>query len=541
MPQDVQKIIARLNGMFKNHAEARSVVESEPELQVKGPLPLSEEEVAVSGLIENSVHNLFEQVTKYGVLSYPFESWNPGSKMEYYSTDFAQVCAKRRTAVKACAPEKHPQVLSACVVLFSKSKKVVYLHRRGGRSVTYPSCLHTYGGHFLPVPAWGSHDNESLLGTAVRQLIDEAAVYIPPRPNCPLLVARELPTNFVQLVLLGVDVADAKLGGPQLEGKAEAVRFEDLAATLSDDTWVPSGRMHVLMWLALGAPGIEPPAWPKASTPEQIFEDIARKSLHHERNAGISYDPMNIEIQLIEKEPGSLSSKLPTWHIGRPDCLLKVPHRKGWIFLRFLLQNSGKSFPAECLDNSPRAVIDSLDDVRKDLIASHLENDAWQEKMFKIIDMEWRRADRSNSADIKELIKTSILEFILVLDNIEKKLLDNIKKQNNLNNKKIKSQIEKIKHHKEHIMKKFCDVVEISVEDLDKNIKKYKEDKVKKGKGTDSNRARASQLANRLPVLHPAFLYAPVLLSCLLRQCVTTGEYVIYQPDPANPILWDVP
>jgi len=39
------------------------------------------------------------------------------------------------------------------------------------------------------------------------------------------------------------------------EGHVEEVLFKDLSQTLRDPSWVPSGKAHVLAWLALGAPG----------------------------------------------------------------------------------------------------------------------------------------------------------------------------------------------------------------------------------------------------------------------------------------------
>jgi len=511
MAEDVRSIIVRLNDKFKGHAEARDVVLSEPTLQMIGRLPLSgEEEASTSGLIENSVHNLFEPVTAYGVLSFPLKDWVPERTLTYYGTDFAEICVKRRIAVREHDPEKHPQVLSACVVLFSKSRKVVYLHRRGGRSVTYPNCLHTYGGHFLPVPPWGSHDNESLLRTAVRQLWDEAAVQIRPLSNCPLLLAREVPTNFVQLVLLGVDVARAHLGGPELEGKAEAVRFDELVARLSNDKWVPSGRMHVLMWLALGAPGTKPSDWPPALGPQQIFERIMSENLHHERNAGISYDPMGIEIRLIKR---GAKGERPEWDIGRPDCLFRMPHQEGWRILSTLVMKPGHPFDArefQKADAAPARVIDALRKARNKLIAKYQNDDTWQKKLFSKVSEEWQRAQNNNNEkEIEARITSSFEELFRISYDKNKK-------------KVIKSIIEPA-----------AEITGIAVEDWEEMVQKAK-------KINDNRVARAERLSDRLPALHPAFLYAPVLLSHLLGQLVTTGKYVMYQSDPDNPILWDV-
>lgn len=120
-----EKFVDNLNEKFAGQAKIIHMLPSEPTLKRVGGLSLSEEERHVSALIKNSIENLFEPVTKYGVLSQPSISANKdgSSILEYYDTDYAEICAKRRTAIKNKSIDDLPRVISACVVLFSKQKK----------------------------------------------------------------------------------------------------------------------------------------------------------------------------------------------------------------------------------------------------------------------------------------------------------------------------------------------------------------------------------------------------------------------------------
>jgi hypothetical protein len=56
---------------------------------------------------------------------------------------------------------------------------------------------------------------------------------------------------------LGIDVPQqvVQLIRSNVEGRVEKVKYSELEAKLAmPEHWVPSGRTHVLTWLALGAP-----------------------------------------------------------------------------------------------------------------------------------------------------------------------------------------------------------------------------------------------------------------------------------------------
>lgn len=137
--------------------------------------------------------------------------------------------------------------------------------------------------------------------TAVHQLQEEADLHVSPLPSVPLMVSEEIPTGFVQLVLLGVDIGEMRFIGPQLEGEAEGISFADLEGKLKQANWVPSGLMQILAWLALGAPGTDEEDWERK--PKDIFKNVI-ENIDREyqwEQPRVNYDPMGIEIQIKKR------------------------------------------------------------------------------------------------------------------------------------------------------------------------------------------------------------------------------------------------
>jgi hypothetical protein len=93
----------------------------------------------------------------------------------------------------------------------------------------------------------------------------------------------EKPKGFVQFVYLGLNVAaedDLKFVGSD-EGVPIRIQFEDLEAKLCDpeEKWVPSGRMHVLAWLAMGAPTYGCPGSFNDAEARRIFKSWERSAV----------------------------------------------------------------------------------------------------------------------------------------------------------------------------------------------------------------------------------------------------------------------
>jgi len=260
--------IERLNETFRGEVEVYTALAAEPVLVDEGRLVLPPEEARRAeairgGLASNDWHAVLdgEPVWTDRPVSLPFRS-----------LDFADVCALRESGAR-------PPLLSVSVVLFSTDARVLYLHRRARWSATYPNALHTLGGGYMPPNPSLRNDRYSLLRTARRELQEEVDVSLPLRDTPPMLLSRELSTGFVQLALLGVDLdmENAKALQHNPEGTLVHLPFEDLERTLLSDEarWVPTGKAHVLAWLALGAPGLRGP-WPGRRSPVDLFRHVTR-------------------------------------------------------------------------------------------------------------------------------------------------------------------------------------------------------------------------------------------------------------------------
>jgi len=180
--------------------------------------------------------------------------------------DFAGVRALRLEG-------RRPLVLSAGALLVCSATQEVLLHRRGLNMDKYSSCLHTTGGGYMPPSSHGRDDGTSLRATAEREVHEETRLALPPGASPPRLLAQELATGFIQLLYLGFDLPRAAVerAQPNWEGHIERVPFSALHAVLLRSDWVPSGKAHVLAWLALGAPGAGDAPRFGVLTPTQLF------------------------------------------------------------------------------------------------------------------------------------------------------------------------------------------------------------------------------------------------------------------------------
>lgn len=108
----------------------------------------------------------------------------------------------------------------------------------------------------------------------MREVLEEA--YLPAQvlgASTKILI-EETTTGFIQLAYVGVSMDLAPSGRENFEGKAHRLKFDDLMHYLTDHPrWVPSGKMSVLAWLGLGAPG-HPQAMISGRRPADLFREI---------------------------------------------------------------------------------------------------------------------------------------------------------------------------------------------------------------------------------------------------------------------------
>lgn len=80
-------------------------------------------------------------------------------------------------------------------------------------------------------------------------------------------------------MILGAQISSKQLRRLRENWEGEGVvevRYEDLKRMLTDPPkpWVPTGKGHVLAWLALGAPGAGRRPRFGPLTPQELFEEI---------------------------------------------------------------------------------------------------------------------------------------------------------------------------------------------------------------------------------------------------------------------------
>lgn len=170
---------------------------------------------------------------------------------------------------------KNPFVLSANAVLVCPEMSRVIVDLRSNQTDTYESVLHTVGGAFEV-----AKDNVNLKRTAMREVLEEVGISTSIDARTPILVSQEISTRFLQIVFLGVHVPKNELSNVESTWESASliqIPFDRLKEYLVDEnnfSWVPTGKAHVLAWLACGAPGCQEGTKFGGKTAKQLFRDI---------------------------------------------------------------------------------------------------------------------------------------------------------------------------------------------------------------------------------------------------------------------------
>lgn len=180
--------------------------------------------------------------------------------VRFVRTDYATVRAARETG-------RRPPILSAGGIVFCPSDRTVLLQYRSATAATYPHCLHLLGGNYEPATEESDEDDQydaPLLQTAIREIGEESHLRGLNTHRAFISCAQEHSTGFVQFNLAGVSIAKRRKA--EAYGSREGgVRFLTLDEVVelfaspppSDQVggrWVPSGALHMVAWLAMGAP-----------------------------------------------------------------------------------------------------------------------------------------------------------------------------------------------------------------------------------------------------------------------------------------------
>ena len=258
--------ISRLNEAFSGEVRIFCQTSQEPVLHIEGEYILTdiqkEEAARHRKMLQDS-----SRPNDMHVILIEEPTWHATPvHMRVRTIDYAGVLALRKEGAK-------PQVLSSNALIMSHELGQILLHRRGTDVEGYCSSLHICGGGYMPPSNQGRDDGESLRATAEREVLEETKLALPPDAAPPMILAKEIATGYIQLVYLGFDVpatAVSRVKG-NWEGHVEAIPYAELPKLLQQGSWVPSGKAHVLAWLALGSPcGGEKPKF-GALSPDQLF------------------------------------------------------------------------------------------------------------------------------------------------------------------------------------------------------------------------------------------------------------------------------
>ena len=202
---------------------------------------------------------------------------------------FTEILA-RREAFLASHAEPLPPVVSASGVLVVHGSRgtegALLLHLRSAKSRTYPKRLHTLGGALEPSRD-GSNFEECFLREVREELNDQSlSVWI---TDTLKLVACEPPTGFFQVVFFGAVHQRGPWRSDWWEGHPIAVPFTELPNVLLDDELVPTGKLHVMAWLAAGTPGATTPRFGPdgALDPSQVLELVLAERCTYDADMAI--------------------------------------------------------------------------------------------------------------------------------------------------------------------------------------------------------------------------------------------------------------
>lgn len=201
------------------------------------------------------------------VVSDDFHTSDESAEIRVKTCDFAGVLALRNFGEK-------PSILSVSAVIVCDQTDEIILHRRSSSVDTYPDALHTIGGSYIPPMATKvSTDRGGVISAIQREALEEGQISVDVDSKPSMIFSRELSTGFFQVVFLGLKTSKDNLERMcgNWEGTAIRVKLSKIDSILSSDDWVPSGKAHLLAWLAHGSPGVSSKRKFGNFRPEELF------------------------------------------------------------------------------------------------------------------------------------------------------------------------------------------------------------------------------------------------------------------------------
>ena len=262
---DAANWISRLNSLYQNEIRIYCQNNLLPNINFNGQYLLSENQKAVARNHYKLLKKANRPNDQHAILiADPIWDSDPVN-LDVKLLDFSGVNVLRQEGIR-------PQILSSCGIIVCGDTEELILHTRDHSAATYPSAIHTIGGAYLPNrPGGGDPD---LRSTIEREVHEETQLNLSSDHSPPMIMAKELSTGFIQLVFLGFNVSAQALKRihKNWEGQVTRIKFDNLPNILQNEHWVPTGKVHVLAWLALGCPGVNYKPKFKNLSPIQLFD-----------------------------------------------------------------------------------------------------------------------------------------------------------------------------------------------------------------------------------------------------------------------------
>lgn len=267
------KVLEKINKISKNNRAftIRQVPEyEEPKLIRHERLLLSKQERSNAKEIEKSLFKGTQPNDPCAAITEQIDWGDKPLTFHYSPTTYAEVRAKRKSGDKVI-------ILSANTLVFSEEARCLLFHRRSQKSEHFPRTIHTIGGAFMPEGLTDRGDITGVRECAERELREETGVSITIPLGTPMAIIDEQGIDFIQIAFLGVNISEEQLRRkrPNWEGTLMEVPFDNLREILMKKAdWLPSGWAHVVMWLALGAPGSKTKITFNNLTAEQLALEV---------------------------------------------------------------------------------------------------------------------------------------------------------------------------------------------------------------------------------------------------------------------------
>ena len=260
-------LIGELNDVFKETVHFHQILKTAPNLVDEGDY---DAEASLAGEAQE-IKTELNTDDKHAILLPPSNFFTSPITFRYKKLPFSQVIALRQRGVK-------PGLLTANIVAIDLSKKVIILHQRSPESHVYPNVLSIPGGGFWPSDGSVHGDGENIVNTARREFYEETKQAAKINDDTAIVVTEEIQTGAVQVNFLGAITKIEENKDTNWEGSVEFIHFDQLYNALVTREWAPLGKGCVLLWLALGAPGVKNTKF-DGLTPQGLYQKYIGKNI----------------------------------------------------------------------------------------------------------------------------------------------------------------------------------------------------------------------------------------------------------------------